>query len=365
MTQTHARAPARRLLDLAQASAAAAVLVRLARGRDRAGALAAAPIPAGARVSVVIPARNEAERIGPALRGLDVAHEIRVVDDCSTDATADVARAAGARVVAGREPPPGGVGKPWALQQGLEAATGDLVVFLDADTQPKPGLLGALAGALDDADWVSAGPRFLCDTAGERLLHPSLLMTLVYRFGPQDVPRPARIVANGQCVAGRRDALLAAGGFAHAASHMTDDVAQARGLAGAGWRVAFRDAADLLDVRMHAGAGETWREWGRSRGRADGSTPAERGGVTPTIWLTLALPLLRRRTPLDRGLLALRLAMLGATARSYRPRGAAYWLSPLADPLSAVRLTLSAARPPRTWRGRAYGAGGRARTGPR
>ena len=212
---------------------------------------------------------------------------------------------------------------------------------------------------------MTAGPRFLCETPADRLLHPSLLTTLVYRYGPQDVPRPSRIVANGQCVAGRRDALLAAGGFTHAASHMTDDVAQARGLAAAGWRVGFRDAADLLEVRMHAGAGETWREWGRSIALADVSTPTERVLDTATIWLALALPALRRRTPLDRALLVLRLAMLGATARSYRPRGLAYWLSPLADPLSAVRLTLSAARPPRTWRGRAYDAGGRARTGPR
>ena len=96
-----------------------------------------------------------------------------VVDDGSTDGTADVARAHGARVVAGRELPPGWVGKPWALQQGLEAASGDVVVSLDADTRPRPGLVGALAGALRDADFVTAGARFVCDSAG-RAPPPSL-----------------------------------------------------------------------------------------------------------------------------------------------------------------------------------------------
>ena len=89
-----------------------------------------------------------------------------MVDDCSADGTAGVARALGARVVAGREPPQGWVGKPWALQQGLEAARGEVVVSLDADTRPRPGLVGALDGALRDADFVTAGARFVCDGAG-------------------------------------------------------------------------------------------------------------------------------------------------------------------------------------------------------
>ena len=278
---------------------------------------------------------------------------------------AGVERSAGARVFAGREPPPGWVGKPWALQQGLEAATGDVVVSLDADTRPRRGLLGALVGALERADWVTAGPRFVCETPGERLLHPSLLASLVYRFGPQDIPAPRRIVANGQCTAARREPLLAAGGYAHAARHMTDDVAQARGLAAAGWRVAFRDAAAVLDVRMHSSAADVWREWGRSIALADVSSPAERAGDVAVAWLAMALPVLRRRTAVDRMLLGVRFALLAGISRSYARRGPAFWLSPLADPLTAARLTLSAVRPPRAWRGRAYGAGGRARTAPR
>ncbi len=353
------------VLNVAQAIAAGLVLQRLSAGRRRAAPLEPVPVPPGVRVSVVVPARDEAERIGPCLAGIRDAFEVLVVDDRSSDGTADVARATGARVVEGREPPPGWVGKPWALQQGLEAATGDVVVSLDADTRPQPGLLGALAGALEDADWVTAGPRFVCDTPGEQLLHPSLLASLVFRFGPQDVPAPRRLVANGQCTAARRDALLAAGGYRHSASHMTDDVAQARGLAAAGRRVAFRDGSAVLEVKMHASAAELWREWGRSIALADVSTPAERAGDVAVVWLTMALPLLRRRTPVDRLLLVVRAALLAGLAGSYVRPGPAFWLSPLADPLTALRLTLSAARPPREWKGRSYDAGGRARTAPR
>src|SRR5918995_6678824 len=148
------------LLRLAQAGAGAVVLARLARGRSRRPPLAAAR--AEARVSVVIPARDEAARIGPCLAGLagdpDV-FEVLVVDDGCTDATAAIARAAGARVVPGARRD-GWIGKPSALQQGLEAARGEIGVALDADTRPRPGLVGALARALEEADLVTAGARF-------------------------------------------------------------------------------------------------------------------------------------------------------------------------------------------------------------
>jgi dolichol-phosphate mannosyltransferase len=352
-----------RAIDVAQGIAGAVALSRLARGRKRRAPLRpGAPAPR-ASISVVVPARDEAARIGPCLDGLagdpDVL-EVIVVDDGSRDGTADVARARGARVLGGAEPPPGWVGKPWALQQGLDAARGDVVVSLDADTRPRPGLVRALAAALEDADFVTAGCRFVCDTPGERWLHPAFLATLVYRFGPADATRPARLVANGQCTAVRRAALLEQGGYASAAHHMTDDAALARALAAAGWRVAFHDGARLVDVDMHASAAEVWREWGRSLALPDVTPPLRQAGDLAVAWLVLALPVLRalarRATQLDAALLAVRVALLAPLGGAYARRGAPFWLSPLADPLAAARLTLSALRPARTWRGREYGA---------
>jgi dolichol-phosphate mannosyltransferase len=293
------------VLALPQAVAAAVVLGRLARGRRRRPPLTtAAPPPAGT-VSVVVPARDEAGRLAPCLAGLRAdatAHEVLVVDDRSCDDTAAVARAGGATVIDGAELPAGWAGKAWALEQGLRAATGDWVVFLDADTRPRPGLLRALVHAARDADLLSTGPRF-------RL-----------------------------------------------------DVALGRALRAEGARLAFVDAADLLEVEPYASARETWTGWGRSLVGPDVNPPLQNALDLATLWLTMALPLLRRRTPLDALLIAVRWAMLLALARSYRPRGAAFWLSPLADAAVLARLTQSAIRPTRTWRGRTYGPSG---SGPR
>ena len=349
------------------------VLARLARGRRRRAPLAA-PAPPGAaapaRVSVVIPARDEAARIGPALAGLhgdpDVL-EVIVVDDRSTDGTAALARAAGATVLAGAELPEGLVGKPWALQQGLEAARGDVVVTLDADTRPRRGLVGALAAELlgrPERTLLTGAPRYVCDGPGERLLHPAFLATIVYRTGPVDVdldgrqPPPGRVIANGQCLAARRETLLAAGGFALAGRHMTDDVALARALARRGWEVRGVDVADLLEVRMYESVAETWEGWGRSLMGPDVNPPVRTAFDLLTLWLVQALPLARilagRAAPQDWPLAAVRLALTAATARSYAPRGLPYWLSPLADVPALVRLTESVLRPTRTWRGRSY-----------
>jgi dolichol-phosphate mannosyltransferase len=355
------------ILALAQSAAAAVVLRRLAAGRRRRPPLAApADPPRATSISVVVPARDEVARIGPCLAGLEEDPEIDeviVVDDGSRDATAQLAERWGARVVAAGEPPPGWLGKPWALQCGLLAATGDVVVSVDADTRPRPGLARALVAALADADLVSAGARFVCDTAGERLLHPAMLATLVYRFGPPDGARaraPARLMVSGQCTAARRDALLGAGGYAAAAGHMTDDAAHARALVRRGWTVSFRDGGDLLTVDMHESAAETWREWGRSLALPDVTSAPWRAADLAVVWLTLGIPPLRvaagRAGPLDLALLALRWIVALPLASAYTQRGIAYWLSPLADPPAALRLTTSALFPARSWRGRTYPA---------
>src|SRR4029450_4931909 len=124
----------------------------------------------------------------------------------------------GGRVLHGADLPPGWAGKAWAVQQGVEAATGEWVVTLDADTRPSPALPRSLvARAVTDAlDVVTVGGRFHCPTAGARWMHPAMLTTLVYRFGPPDFSgaiRPGRQLANGQCMAFRRREFLCSGGM--------------------------------------------------------------------------------------------------------------------------------------------------------
>ncbi len=342
-------------------------LSRLAQGARRRPPLAPDPDRSPlAPVTVVIPARDEEHRIGPALAALvadpQVA-EVVVVDDCSTDRTAQVAAAAGARVVRGAALPEGWVGKPWALQQGLEAATGEWLVTLDADVEPKAGLVGALVAAAEEEGWdhLSAGGRFVCDTAGQRLLHPAMLATLVYRFGPPGtgrLPRPSRVMANGQCTVTRRAMLVAQGGYRPIAGHLTDDVALARHLARRGWRVSFADGARLLTVRMHEDARDVWRSWGRSLPMPDVTRPRWQLLDLAVLWSAFALPLprllARRGDPLDVALAAVRLGLLAAIAPVYERRGPWWWLSPAVDVPVAARLTWGALRPGRTWRGRTY-----------
>jgi 4,4'-diaponeurosporenoate glycosyltransferase len=89
-------------------------------------------------VSVIIPARNEEHNLPTLLRSLASQavkpREILVIDDGSTDRTAEVARQLGARVIASKPLPDGWRGKTWACEQGSQAATGDLLLFMDADT---------------------------------------------------------------------------------------------------------------------------------------------------------------------------------------------------------------------------------------
>ena len=119
----------------------------LGRLRPCARASAAGPLPS---VSIIIPARNEEHNLPTLLRSLAAQpvkpREIIVVDDGSTDRTAELARQLGATVIPSKPLPDGWRGKTWACHQGAQAATGELLLFLDADTWFEPdGLARVLA----------------------------------------------------------------------------------------------------------------------------------------------------------------------------------------------------------------------------
>jgi dolichol-phosphate mannosyltransferase len=288
--------------------------------------------------------------------------EVIVVDDDSSDATADIARAAGARVVDGAPLPDGWAGKAWALQQGIEAADADWIVTLDADTRPDPRLPRALVAraAGDRLDLLTVGGRFDCPTPGSRWLHPAMLTTLVYRFGPPGTPtRPDRTMANGQCTTFRRRAFLGTGGLTSVRGEVVEDIALARHLAGEGRRVGFFDAAELLEVRMFESFADVWRGWGRSIALPGVEHRRRQVVDLAVILLAQVAPiprlLLGRGDVVDVVLALLRIGTLAGTRRAYRDAGVAYWLSPLADPVAAAALAGGIARGGRQqWRGRTY-----------
>lgn len=318
-------------------------------------------------ISVVVPARDEAERIAPLLAALREApgiHEVIVVDDQSTDATTEVAARGGARVIPGSSLPHGWTGKAWALQQGIEAATGEWVVTLDSDTLPSPLLPRALVARAchDRLQFVTVGGRFECPTPGAQWLHAAMLTTLVYRFGPAGRAgrvQPHRHLANGQCMAFPRQALLAADGLLPVAGEVVEDVALARHLAAHGWQVAMLDGPELLTTRMFDDLAATWTGWGRSLA-LPGVEPVHRQLLDLAVVLVaqvLPLPrlLLRRGDLLDVVLAIARLGTLAGTAQAYERRRLAYWLSPTADVPAAVALGFGIVRRRRSWRGRTYG----------
>jgi dolichol-phosphate mannosyltransferase len=354
-----------RAVTVLQAIALTAVVKRLLPGARRKPPLAPPPpeIRSAPPVSIIIPARNEADRIAPCLTSLQRAgvDEVIVVDDESTDDTAAVARDLGAMVISGAPLPDGWVGKPWALHQGLTAARNEIVVCLDADTIVRADLFPALVQELDAYDFVTVSPRFLTSSTPEQALHASMLNGLVYRMGAVGMKTPAdpsRIYGNGQCFAFRRSLLVREGGFALVSDQMNDDIALLRALSSRGVRISFRDGRELLDVRMYASTREVWTEWGRSLPMVDITPAGTRGRDIAMLWLTLVVPWLRiargRGGWVDFASLAMRVGMTAAVAPSYEGKRVGVWLSPLMDAAATLRLTQATLDPVRAWRGRRY-----------
>ncbi len=352
---------------------AVVALVRLAGAARRSAPLRPVPpspantIDDAPSITVVVPARDEQHRIRPvldAMVGAPGVVEVIVVDDESTDQTAAVAASAGARVVEVGDRPPSWAGKTWALQQGLLASNTEWVVTLDADTDPAPVIAtAAVRRAIDDGyELLTLAGSYDSPTPGARWLHPAMLTTLVYRFGPPGRPvRPDRQLANGQCMVLDRKVVMAHGGLAPVAGEPVEDVALARHLARAGVSVGFLDAASLLRVRGYDSLVETARGWGRSIA-LPGVEPLRRQLVDAAVVLVAqVLPLPRllsgRGDVVDLVLLASRIGTLFGTARASTRGGLAYWSSPLADPLAAVILIRGIFTNSQQWRGRRYQTG--------
>lgn len=321
-------------------------------------------------VSVIIPARNEANRIRACLEaviGAPGVHEVIVVDDESTDETADIALQLGATVLRGEPLPRGWVGKAWALQQGVHAATGEWVVTLDADAVAHPLLAQAVVQRAlhDDLRFVSVGARFDCPSKGAQWLHPAMLTTLVYRYGPSGYKGKVNAdsqLASGQCMAMTRYDAIKHDLFSCVKSETIEDVALVRLVAAEGWRVAMLDGSNLLTVRMFESFTDTWNGWGRSLSLA--GVDKTRRVFAHSIALALAqvaplwMLLLGVSTPVSIALLLIRVGTLFGTRRAYVQHGIWYWLSPFADAVALIAIFRGLMRQVfgrrAIWRGRTY-----------
>ena len=263
------------------------------------------------RVSVVIPARDEARTLPTLLAGLAEqtmpAADIVVVDDHSSDATSAVAVAPGARVVTAPPLPAGWTGKAAALAAGAREAREDVVVLLDADVEPSRYLLARLAsvfartGGLVSVQpyhrvgswWERASAMFnVVAVMGTGIASPRLPSRHLAR-SPDRSParwlqRRPPTAAFGPVMICRRDALLAHLEVSEVHGAVLEDVALARRFVAAGEQVTTFGGRDLVAFRMYDRPRALIDGWAKGFAAGAGATPLARL-VLIVAWVTACL----------------------------------------------------------------------------
>lgn len=308
------------------------------------------------RVSLLIPARNEAAVIGETVRRLLMLDypdfEVLVLDDHSTDGTAQAVREVVADapqlcVLAGEPLPEGWLGKTWACHQLAAVATGDVLVFTDADVQWQPQALRALVAQFERSDpqMVTVWPTQHTVGWAERLTVP-LMALVVLGYLPEVLvrytPWPVFAAANGQCLAFRRTAYRTIGGHAAVRDQIVEDMALARRAKRYGQRLLMADGNGLIVCRMYTG-------WSAVRDGYAKNIIAGYGGVVPlalsTIfhWLVFFAPwvwLIARPGWWSLSLVALGVGVRMLTATATRQR----LVDALLMPASVVLMTIIASQ---------------------
>lgn len=237
--------------------------------------LPAPPPDQAEKISVIVPARDEARNIRRCVEALFAQtypnFEILAVDDRSTDATpqilADLASGRGRRlrVIHGADLPAGWAGKPHALVQGVAAARGDWLCFIDADTFAGPDLLSssyALAHQ-QGADLFSVLTYQELGSFWEKVILPLVFTALSFGFpaGRVNDPRQPDAIANGQFILMRRSVYEATGGHASVRGRVDEDKALAELVKGAGYRLVIADGRPVARTRMYNSLREIWEGW--------------------------------------------------------------------------------------------------------
>ncbi len=231
------------------------------------------------RVTVVIPARNEARNIDQCVRSIltnDYPNfEIVVVDDQSADGTGDIARRIAeddgrVKVVETGAPPQGWFGKQWACQTGSNASQGEIILFADADTRHASDLITRSVNAMlrRNADLFTLMGRQELGSFWERMIQPQVFSVLLTRYGGSESITKSKSakgkIANGQCLFVRRATYDELGGHSLVKSHVADDLMMAQRYFSGGRHVVVEQGIDQLSTRMYTSLRELIEGWGKN-----------------------------------------------------------------------------------------------------
>jgi len=228
----------------------------------------------GPRVSVLVPARDEELNIAECVSSLlaqDYGNfEVVVLDDHSSDGTwgelqrlMASSRGGRLRIVKGEPLPEGWHGKAWACQQLAGQASGDLLLFTDADTRHRPDALRRAVAAMGSSrsDMLSLTPAQELGSFGEGLVVP-LVYHILFSYLPIGQVRasrsPAFCYAIGQFILFRREAYLKIGGHRSVCRNIVEDVWLCKKVKRAGGSVAAFNGTDAVSCRMYRGFRDVW-----------------------------------------------------------------------------------------------------------
>jgi glycosyltransferase involved in cell wall biosynthesis len=264
------------------------------------------------QVTAIVPARNEQAVIATCIESLARQPEnaqILVVNDQSSDATAEIVRdlmkeIPDLRLLEAGGLPDGWVGKNHALWVGVQQATSPWLLFTDADANHFPNSVArALQIAQDQqAVLVSFSPEQISRNWYEKALIPFIYLRLAKRFSYDQVNDPASPVAaaNGQFLLIRRDVYDAIGGHQGVAGEVLEDVAMALRVKRAGHRIWFGSGKGLVRTRMYTSFEAMWEGWKKNLYRLMGGTPwaAFREVESTFPWIAFLLMVIGLNHPL-------------------------------------------------------------------
>jgi len=282
------------------------------------------------RITAIVPARDEETTIETCVRSLARQAEISeifVVNDHSTDRTAEIVQALTkefrkVQLLEAREIPAGWLGKNHAVWEGAKHASGRWLLFTDADAEL---LDGAAARALRIAEetgavLVSFSPEQVTEAWYEKALIPFVYGRLANHFSYDAVnnAESKTAAANGQFLMIREDVYDEIGGHESVAGEVLEDVALAKRVKAARYRIWFGSGVGVVRVRMYRSFDEMWEGWKKNLYLLVGGTPGavirELALVVP--WITLALLVLGLKAPpafvAGLGLLVARHAVYGS-----------------------------------------------------